>query len=156
MDQEHDEAISDLATVAARHPFELLGDVLEIETISLAAPCAPRLVLEPGDEVLFIGRSVSRFGHVASDSGAAAALVFLATAARAGFVAADLAPTGRRHRGPAGPPPPEPMDTRNAEGQARRQLDSHFRRQPRLLRLVPITLGLVFPIFLLHPAFVCG
>src|SRR5260370_6532459 len=113
MDQEQREAISNLATVAARHAFELLGDVLEIEALDFAAACAPRLVLEPGDEVLFIGRSVSRFGHAISYSGAAAALVFLAAAARAGFVAADLSPTGRRYRGPAGSPPPEPMDARH-------------------------------------------
>src|SRR5271169_186430 len=73
MDEQDGEAISDLATVAARHALELLGDVLEIEAFGVARACAPGLVLEPGDEVLFIARSVARVGHfiLAPGSGAA-------------------------------------------------------------------------------------
>ena len=47
------------ATVAAGQTFELLGDVYEVQAVDLAAPCTPRLVLEPGDEILLVGRRVS-------------------------------------------------------------------------------------------------
>src|SRR5277367_4689936 len=63
MDKQHGQPGSDFAAVAAGHAFEFLGDVFEVEAFDLAAPCPPHLVLEPGDEVVFIVRRISRPGH---------------------------------------------------------------------------------------------
>jgi hypothetical protein len=63
MDEQHDQPGSDFAAVAARHAFEFLGDVFEIKAFDLAAPRPPRLVLEPGDKIVFIGRRISRPRH---------------------------------------------------------------------------------------------
>src|ERR1700730_11757239 len=63
MNKEHHQPIPDLATVAARHAFEFLGDVLQVEALRLAAPGASRLIIEPGDEVFLITGGVSRQCH---------------------------------------------------------------------------------------------
>jgi hypothetical protein len=63
MGQQHGQAVADFAAVAARHPFELLGDVFEVEGVDLAAPRVLRLVLEPGDEIFLVGRDVARRCH---------------------------------------------------------------------------------------------
>jgi hypothetical protein len=54
MNEEHGQAVSNFAAVAARHAFELLGDVFEIEGIDLAVPRPLCLILEPGDEIFFV------------------------------------------------------------------------------------------------------
>ena len=60
VNQQHDQAIPDLAPVTARHALELLGYIFEIEIFGLVPPGVLGLVLKPSDEIFFISGYVSR------------------------------------------------------------------------------------------------
>jgi hypothetical protein len=64
MYQKNSQAVSDFAAVAARHAFELLGDVLEVEGVDFAAARVLRLVFEPGDEIVLISGCVEGPRHI--------------------------------------------------------------------------------------------
>src|SRR6266851_3699707 len=53
------QTVANFPTVAAGHAFELLGDIFEIELLGLTVTGTPRLVLEPCNKVLVVGRCVS-------------------------------------------------------------------------------------------------
>src|SRR5437667_10938611 len=55
MNEENRQPVSDFPAVAARHALQFLGNVFEIETLDIPAPRAPCLILQPGDEIVFIG-----------------------------------------------------------------------------------------------------
>src|SRR5882762_7864122 len=68
MRQQNDETAADFPPVAARHAFEFLGDIFEIEAFCLAAPRALCLILQPGDKIVFIGGRVPGSFHRHSSS----------------------------------------------------------------------------------------
>src|SRR5712671_8032681 len=68
MRQKNDETAADFPPVAARHAFEFLGDIFEIEAFCLAAPRALCLILQPGDKIVFIGGRVPGSCHRHSSS----------------------------------------------------------------------------------------
>src|SRR5262249_31990533 len=68
MRQQNDETAADFSPVAARHAFEFLGDIFEIEAFCLAAPRALCLIFQPGDKIVFIGGRVPGSCHRHSSS----------------------------------------------------------------------------------------
>src|SRR5882672_10844886 len=63
MNEENRQPVSDFPAVAARHALQFLGNVFEIETLDIPAPRAPSLVLQPRDEIVFIGGRIPRSCH---------------------------------------------------------------------------------------------
>src|SRR5438132_13619569 len=63
MNEEDRQPVSNFPAVAARHALQFLGNVFEIETLDIPAPRAPSLVLQPGDEIVFIGGRIPRSCH---------------------------------------------------------------------------------------------
>src|SRR5438132_6795682 len=63
MNEEDRQPVSNFPAVAARHALQFLGNVFEIETLDIPAPRAPSLVLQPRDEIVFIGGRIPLSCH---------------------------------------------------------------------------------------------